>query len=155
MTKILSGERIGGRGKVRLGCSAVLFNPQRDQVLLTRRADNGQWCLPGGAVDPGESVSETCEREFFEETGLRVRTVRLIGVYSSRDQLVVYPDGNEVQIVVLSFEVQAVSGEMGLSRETTDIRFFPLTETAQMQLFHEHNQHILDAVAGKEAAFIR
>ncbi len=39
------------------------------QGALTRRADNGQWCLPGGHVDPGETVAESCRREVEEETG--------------------------------------------------------------------------------------
>jgi len=69
-TKVVYGDRIGKEGKLRLGCSAVLFGNERQSVLLTRRSDNGQWCLPGGMIDPGESVSEGCEREVFEETGL-------------------------------------------------------------------------------------
>ena len=155
MTKTLDGKRIGKRGTIRLGCSGVLFGPGRDQVLLTRRADNGEWCLPGGAIDPGESAAEACTREFFEETGLRVRVRRLTGVYSSPDQLVVYPDGKAVQIVALNFEVQADGGEPSPGPETTEVRFFSLVEAGRMELFHGHNQRIADAVADKEAAFIR
>ena len=155
MTKLIQGERAGRRGRIRLGCAGVLFDPQRTEVLLTRRADNGEWCLPGGAVDPGESVGEACEREFLEETGLRVHVLRLTSVYSSRDELVIYPDGNEVQIVVLGFEVELRGGAMGLSPETTDIRFFPLAEVARMRLFHSHNQLILEALERREATFLR
>jgi 8-oxo-dGTP pyrophosphatase MutT (NUDIX family) len=155
MTKTFDGERIGKHGTIRLGCSAVHFDPGRERVLLTRRADNGEWCLPGGGVDPGESVAEACEREVFEETGLRVHVKRLSGVYSSRDQLVVYPDGNAVQIVTLNFEVEEFGGELRLSAETTEARFFPLDEAGRMPLFHGHNQRIADAAADKEAAFIR
>jgi 8-oxo-dGTP pyrophosphatase MutT (NUDIX family) len=155
MTKLVRGERIGKQGSLRLGCSAVLFNPDRDQVLLTRRADNGQWCLPGGMIEPGESVAEACEREVFEETGLRVRVVRLTGVYSDPDLLTVYPDGNRAAVVTLNFEVEAFGGEPGLSEETTAIRFFTLKEIDAMELFHSHNLRIRDASAGREAAFIR
>ncbi|MGC8856762.1 MAG: NUDIX domain-containing protein, partial [Anaerolineae bacterium] len=101
MTQILFGERISKQGNLRIGCSAVIFDEQ-GRILLTRRADNGQWCLPGGAMEAGESVTETCEREVWEETGLRVRVLRLLGVYSNRDVLVIYPDGNRVQMVVLN-----------------------------------------------------
>jgi ADP-ribose pyrophosphatase YjhB (NUDIX family) len=154
-TKVLYGDRIGKQGKLRLGCSAVLFGKTRETVLLTRRSDNGQWCLPGGMIDPGESVAEGCEREVFEETGLRVRVVRLIGIYSNPDRLTVYPDGNKANVIVLSFEVGQVGGELGLSSETTDAQFFPVAEAVQMDLFHGHAEHIRDALVEQDEAFIR
>ena len=154
-TKVVQGERVGKQGKIRLGCSAVLFDENGESVLLTRRSDNGQWCLPGGMIDPGESVAEGCEREVREETGLDVRVVRLVGVYSDPNLLTIYPDGNAFQVIVLCFMVERLGGEMGLSNETTDIRFFPLPEALQADLFHGHAGHIQDAVAGQVAAFVR
>jgi ADP-ribose pyrophosphatase YjhB (NUDIX family) len=154
-TKVVYGERVARQGKVRLGCSAVLFNKTRETVLLTRRADNGQWCLPGGMIDPGESVSEGCEREVFEETGLRARVARLTGVYSNPNRLTVYPDGNRAHVIVLVFEVEQVGGELGLSDETTDARFFPVVEAVQMDLFHGHAEHIRDAMTRQDKAFIQ
>jgi ADP-ribose pyrophosphatase YjhB (NUDIX family) len=154
-TQVVFGERVARQGKLRLGCSSVLLDEKREKVLLTCRADNGQWCLPGGMIDPGESVSEGCEREVFEETGLRVRVVRLIGVYSDPNRLTVYPDGNKAHVIVLAFEVEQVGGELGLSDETTDARFFPVAEAVEMELFHGHAGHVRDALAAQAAAFIR
>ncbi len=154
-TKVVYGDRIGRQGELRLGCSAILFDNERQAVLLTRRADNGQWCLPGGKIDPGESVAEGCVREFFEETGLLVRVVRLVGVYSNPNRLIVYPEGNKAQVVVLNFEVEKLGGEMALSTETTGIQFFTVAEALQMDLFHSHTEHIRDALVGMDKAFIR
>jgi ADP-ribose pyrophosphatase YjhB (NUDIX family) len=153
MTRILYGDRIGKQGKIRLGCSAMLFDEARQRILLTRRADNSQWCLPGGMIDPGESISEGCEREVWEETGLRV--ARLTGVYSDPNRLTVYPDGNRAHVIVLAFEVEQVGGELGLSDETTDARFFPVVEAVHMDLFHGHAEHIRDAMTGQDKAFIQ
>ena len=155
MTHILYGNRIGKQGELRLGCSAVLFDEKREKILLTRRADNGMWCLPGGATEAGESVAEGCEREVLEETGLRVRVIRLTGVYSDPHNVVVYPDGNQTHTVVLNFEVELLSGEPGLSNETTGVDWFPVREAAEMDLFHGHAERVRDALAGQEAAFIR
>src|ERR671927_535856 len=94
MTQVLYGPRLSKQGQIRLGCSAAIFDEQ-GRILLTRRADNGQWCLPGGRMESGESAAEACEREVFEETGLTVHVKRLVGVYSYPDQLVVYPDGKK------------------------------------------------------------
>jgi 8-oxo-dGTP pyrophosphatase MutT (NUDIX family) len=154
-TKVLQGDRIGKQGTLRLGCSALLLNKSRTMVLLTRRADNGQWCLPGGMINPGESVAEGCEREVWEETGLRVQVVRLTGIYSNPNLLTVYPDGNKAYVIVLNFEVELLSGELGLSNETTDAKFFPVSAAVDMDLFHGHADHIRDALAGKKEAFIR
>lgn len=93
MAKYYEGDRIGRKGRLLLGCSATLFDEQRAKLLLTRRADNHRWCLPGGQVEAGESVTEACEREMWEETGLRVRVARLLGVYSSPHRLLEYADG--------------------------------------------------------------
>jgi len=154
-TRVVHGPRAARAGKIRLGCSAVLFSEGRDRVLLTRRRDNGQWCLPGGMVDPGETVAETCEREVHEETSLQVRVRRLIGLYSDPDQLVIYPDGNQVHIIVLSFEVELLAGKPVISGETLGVDYFPVAEAVQMDLFHGHAQHLRDALAGQEAAFVR
>lgn len=77
-----------------MGRAVVIFDEAWEKILLTRRDDNGQWCLPGGQMEPGESAAECCEREVLEETGLRVHVRRLIGVFSSPDRLYTYPDGN-------------------------------------------------------------
>jgi 8-oxo-dGTP pyrophosphatase MutT (NUDIX family) len=155
MTKIIHGDRLSKQGQLRLGCSAVLFDETRTKVLLTRRKDNGSWCLPGGMIEPGETVSECCVREVWEETGLRVRVLRLTGVYSDPDTLVVYPDGNQAFIIVINFVVEFVGGKPGLSSETIDLGWFSVSEAVEMDLFHGHAQHLRDALAEQEAAFIR
>jgi 8-oxo-dGTP pyrophosphatase MutT (NUDIX family) len=155
MTKVLFGDRLGRNGKLRLGCSATLFDPTYKKILLTRRTDNGDWCLPGGGVEPGESVAEAAERETWEETGLRVGVIRLVGVYSNPHQLIEYADGNKAFIVALNFEVRLLGGAMALSNETTDIGFFTLQEIEDMKLLGNHKQRIQDAIEMQDAAFIR
>ncbi len=155
MTQILFGNRIGKQGKIRLGCAAILFDRDRNKVLLTRRLDNGQWCLPSGIVEPGESVSETCVRETREETGLDVQVKRFISVFSSPDRLVIYADGNKNQFVVLAFEVGLVGGELGLSNETTAAGYYSMAEIEQMDIFPHHRQFVMDALVGKDGVFIR
>ena len=143
MTQVFYGPRISKQGKIRLGCSAAVLDGQ-GRILLTKRSDNGQWCLPGGAVDPGETVSEACEREVLEETGLQVRVKRLIGIYSYSDQLVVYPDGNKILVVALHFEVEATGGEAGLSNEVSDFGYFSLEQMEGLEFLGRHKERILD-----------
>ena len=155
MIKILLGERIGKQGSIRLGCAAVLFDATRKKVLLTRRADNGQWCLPSGGVEAGETVAEACERETLEETGLQVRVKRLISISSNPDRLVVYEDGGQFQIVSLAFEVEAIGGKIRLSDETVDVGFFLNAEALNMDILLHHRDFIRDVLTETDAAFIR
>ncbi|MDD2921396.1 MAG: NUDIX domain-containing protein [Anaerolineales bacterium] len=150
MTQILYGDRFGKEGELRLGCSATIFDSKREKVLLTQRADNGRWCLPGGRMESGESAAEACEREVWEETGLKVRVTRLIGVYSNPDQLVIYPDGNKAFFVVLSFEAEIVSGELSLSDETTAYGYFTLQEMESMPMHGQHKNRVEDSLRGGE-----
>ena len=154
MTQVIYGKQIGKQGKIRLGCSAAIFD-NAGRVLLTKRTDNGQWCLPGGGVDSGESVAEAVIREVFEETGLNVRVKRLVGVYSHSDQLVVYKDGNKAFIVAIHFEVELIGGELGLSNETTDFGYFTVDEMETMQMLGRHKERVLDAVQNLREAVIK
>ena len=155
MAKFIYGDRIGATAQLRIGCAATIFDAARERILLTRRTDNGRWCLPGGAVEAGESVEETCVREVREETGLEVRVTRLIGVYSSPDFVVVYSDGNRWQIIALSFEAEVIGGELGLSDETTEFGYFTPDEIKQMDVMDNHVQRIADALAAQSQAFLR
>ena len=146
MTQILYGPRLGKEGQLRVGCSAVIFDEKREKVLLTQRTDNRRWCLPGGHMESGESAAEACEREVWEETGLKVRATRLLGVYSNPDQLVIYKDGNKAFFVVLNFEVQVLEGELGLSDETTAFGWFSLEEMETMPIHANHKIRVEDAL---------
>ena len=151
MTQILYGPRLGKEGQLRVGCSAVIFDEKREKVLLTQRTDNRRWCLPGGHMEAGESAAEACEREVWEETGLKVRATRLLGVYSNPDQLVIYKDGNKAFFVVLNFEVQVLEGELGLSDETTAFGWFSLEEMETMPIHANHKIRVEDALLGGDA----
>ena len=155
MAKIMTGHRVGQNGTIRVGCSAVIFHKDREKILLTRREDNNQWCLPGGGMEPGENASETCIREVEEETGLQVRIKRLIGVYTTPDELIVYRDGNKIQLVALCFEAEIVGGELRLSSETTEYGYFSYQEIQGLDLLSNHARRIEDAYSEKITTFIR
>lgn len=155
MAKIITGHRVGQNGTIRVGCSAVIFDKDREKILLTRREDNNQWCLPSGGMEPGESASEACIREVDEETGLQVAIKRLIGVYTTPHELVVYQDGNKIQLVALCFEAEIVGGELQLSPETTEYGYFSYQEIQALDLLLNHAQRIKDAYSGKTTTFIR
>ena len=154
MSTLKFGERIGKEGVLRPGASALVFDEAREKILLTRRADNGRWCLPGGEMDPGESAAEACAREVLEETGLEVQVTKLVGVYTTPDLLIEYPDGNKIQPVAFSFEVEITGGKLTLSDETTEFGWYTLAEMEALDIMENHVQRIRDAVKNRpEAVF--
>jgi ADP-ribose pyrophosphatase YjhB (NUDIX family) len=155
MAQVLYGERIGKTGAILLGCSATIFDSTGQKVLLTRRKDNGQWCLPGGRMEAGESAAEACAREVVEETGLRVRVGRLIGVYSNPNRLIEYADGNRFHVVAMNFEAEPVGGTLGLSDETTDYGYFAQADIESLDVMEHHRERIEDAFACQQAPFVR
>jgi len=155
MAEVIRGDRIGKTAALSPSCCAVIFDTERDRILLTRRTDNGIWCLPGGAMDSGESSAEACAREVLEETGLIVTVDHLVGIYSSPHMIVRYKDGNQVQGVTLCFVAVPVGGELGLSDETTDVGYYTRDEMRSMDVWQHQLQRIDDAISGQPAAFIR
>jgi len=113
--------------EIRLSVSAVVRRePGGCEILLMQRSDNGHWGLPGGYVEPGESVVEACAREVQEETGWTVEVGRLLGVYSDpARQVIDYGGGSRVQAVNLCFDARALEpGEPTTPEETLRIEFF-------------------------------
>lgn len=109
----------------KLACAGLLFRD--DSVLLVRRArppQKGFWCLPGGFMDRGETAEEACEREFREETGLKVKTNGLFGLYS-------YPG---YEVVVAIFRVEIIEGELKPNPEVTEFRWFRARDIPWLEL---------------------
>ncbi len=106
-------------------------------------------------MEPGESLSEACAREVWEETGLQVRVGRLIGVYSNPHRLIEYGNGRRYSIVVLSFVAEPTGGTLGISDETTECGYFSRAEMTSMDIMETSHERIEDAFAIQEAAFIR
>lgn len=129
-----------------LGCSAVVFDDDRRKVLLTRRTDNGRWCLPGGALDPGETVTESCIREVLEETGLDVEVVRLAGVYSDPHRLIEYADGHRFHLISLNFETRVVGGALRESEETSEFLWASPEKLSEVDLMEHHVERVADAL---------
>ncbi|MGH2350954.1 MAG: NUDIX domain-containing protein [Chloroflexota bacterium] len=111
------------------------------QVLPQQRKDSGTWCLPGGAVEAGESLAQAAVREVLEETGLIVRLTRLVGVYSQPK----WRAGGGHDIL---FAADPVGGRLRPSPdESLDASFFNV-EALPEPLLWWHQRQLLDALAG-------
>ena len=138
---------------IRPSVSAVIWKDGR--LLLQKRSDGGQWGLPGGSVEIGESVTEAIRREVREETGFTVEVGRLVGVYSDPAfQVVQYPDGRVWHYVNLCFECAILDGVCETSAETLALDFFN-PDQFPVTLLSMHRIRIEDALTRTVEPFIR
>ena len=111
--------------RVRVGAGVIVLD-SRGWILLEKRSDCGMWGLPGGRIEPGESVTEAAVREVKEETGLNVEITRLLGVYSEPESHIVtfLDNGDVVHLVDILLEAKIRSGELSISSESEALHFF-------------------------------
>lgn len=107
----------------RLSVHAVIGSA--DGVLLLRATySDGAWGLPGGALEPGETVHEALSRECLEEIGCDVRVVHLTGIYHH----------TAVNSHAILFRCELPEGaSITLSDEHAEWRYVPLTELSAVQ----------------------
>jgi len=111
--------------------SGIVYD-ERDRVLLVQQATDGVWSAPGGSVDPEETPADAVVREVWEETGLYVAPVRLLGVYGGPSCVVTYPNGDRTAYVMTVFECEARSGTLrATSDETTAAAFVGAAELSR------------------------
>jgi ADP-ribose pyrophosphatase YjhB (NUDIX family) len=99
------------------------------EILLIRRTDNGNWAVPGGAVDLGESVAQAAVRETLEESGIECAITRLVGIYSDSRHVILYTSNGEArQEFSIVLTARAVSGQPTPSSESSEVRWVPEAE---------------------------
>ena len=143
-------ELIGTR---ELWLPAVIAVVRRgDEILLTRRADNGEWAPVTGILDPGEEPATGAAREALEETGVVVTVDRLASVGASPQ--VVHGNGDLGVYLDLTFACTWVSGEARVADdENVDVRWWPAAALPPMSQWLR--ERIDDVLAGETAARYR
>lgn len=114
---------------------------QENAVLLIQRKDFEVWGLPSGEIEAGETPAQAAIRETYEETGLTVRLIRLVGLYTIPQMSL----GNQTNAV---FAAEIVSGRLeNITDETVNAAFFT-QDTLPENLIWWTRQRVLDALAG-------
>lgn len=124
------------------GVGAVVLRD--DHVLMIQRGKPprlGQWSLPGGLHEVGETAEEACIREVMEETGIEVRIERLI----DHVNVIQHDDDGRVKVhyLLLDFLAVPVGGRLQAGDDAADARWVPLTEIDALNLWTETHRMIL------------
>jgi 8-oxo-dGTP pyrophosphatase MutT (NUDIX family) len=129
--------------------AGVLAVDGAGRVLLQRRRDTGQWAIPMGKQEFGETVTQCAVRETEEETGVRVEVTGLLGVYSDPGHIVYYDsDGEtrqEYEVILLG---RPVSGEPTANDEASAAGWYAPGELAALDIHPTQRRQLRDWLDG-------
>lgn len=117
-----------------IGVGAIII--QNGLVLLARRASEplrGQWSIPGGMLELGETLRAGAEREALEETGLHVRAGEVVDVF---DSIIAGEQAAAPQFhyVIIDFLCEVTGGELRAGSDASDVRWFAQQELPTLGL---------------------
>jgi 8-oxo-dGTP diphosphatase len=116
-----------------IGVGAVIA--EQGRVLLVKRGKApllGEWSIPGGMLELGETLRHGAEREAIEETGQIVRATEMLGVFER-----VVPDEEKrtmYHYVLIDFLCEKISGELCASGDAADAQWFTLEQVNRLSL---------------------
>lgn len=119
-------------------------------ILLQQRRDTGQWALPGGKQELGETPSQCAVRECEEETGILAEITGFLGVYSDPNHLIEYlSDGEVRQEYEVTFVGRPVSGVPTANEEATAVRWIEPTALDGYDVHPTMRRQLDDYLAGR------
>lgn len=127
-----------------VGVGGILFQDER--VLLVKRGREparGQWSIPGGAVDTGETLRQAVAREMMEETGIQIEPVALVKIL---DRIFRDDQGRVMYHYVLAdFLCRCLGGELRAGSDASDARFIPIADLASLDIIPSTRAVIYEA----------
>ncbi len=106
-----------------VGADAAIFDSS-GRILLMKRIDNSKWCLPCGLVETGESPEQGAIREAREETGLEVKILELVGVYTRLPNI----EYGLYSLVSMVYLCEIIGGTLQGSHEDLGLQYWKLEE---------------------------
>ena len=115
---------------------------ENGRALLIKRGSEplrGEWSIPGGTLELGETLQEGVARELLEETGLEVRVLELIEVFDrifpeQTPQVSVEKPRPRFHFVIVDYLCERISGEARAASDVTDVAFASEAELSQYRL---------------------
>ena len=126
----------------------VIVENEQGEILLIQRSDNGNWALPGGAIDIGESLTQAAIREVQEETGITCQITGLVGIYTDPKHIIYYTSHGEArQECSILFTARPTGGTLTPSNESRQVRWIPRDRILDLTMDRSMRmrvQHYLD-----------
>ena len=113
-----------GHSPIMVTAAMCIIYDKEKGILLEKRTDNGMWCVPGGALELGETLDEALKREVKEETSLDIFNPKLFDVKAGVHM--VYPNNDEVYYTDVVYEINEYEGELKPDEESKELVWVPI-----------------------------
>ena len=113
-----------GHSPIMVTAAMCIIYDKEKGILLEKRTDNGMWCVPGGALELGETLEEALRREVKEETSLEIYNLKLFDVKAGVHM--VYPNKDEVYYTDVVYEINEYEGELKPDSESKELVWTPI-----------------------------
>ncbi len=134
------------RHVIGVGVVVLRNGPKGVEVLLIRRGKaprRGEWSIPGGQQEPGETVRETAAREIEEETGLILENLTLVDVVDAFKKN--ETDGDDIHWTLIDFCAWVNNGAARAGSDAAEVRWVPMSELNDYDLWGETYRVIANA----------
>jgi 8-oxo-dGTP pyrophosphatase MutT (NUDIX family) len=126
-------RRAMGKTRLLVPSVAAIIRDEANRLLLVHKTDES-WSLPAGAIEPGETPEEAVIREVREETGYECERVQLMSAVGGPQFRYVYPNGDEVEYLVLLY--RCLGKFQSLPSDTEEVK--------SLAYFHRHEMPVLE-----------
>ena len=126
-------SKVGHEPIINVGATILVFNENKE-LLLNLRSDTNDWGIPGGGKELNETLEECAIRELKEETNLDTSDLELVTVLSGNEYYYKYPNNDEVDCVIILYQVKKYSGKLNINDgESTKLKFFSLDNLPELE----------------------
>jgi ADP-ribose pyrophosphatase YjhB (NUDIX family) len=133
----------------------VIVVNEGGKILMIRRTDNGNWAVPGGAIDLGESLVDAAIRETREESGIDCEITGLVGIYTNPRHVILYTSDGEVrQEFSIVLTARPRSGQPRPSSETSHVAWLDPAEIDGLPMHPSMRQRVSHYLDGRTQPYL-
>jgi ADP-ribose pyrophosphatase YjhB (NUDIX family) len=134
--------------------TSAIVTDDRGRILLQRRADSGNWALPGGGMEMTESLTGSVIREVKEETGYDIEVTGLVGTYTDPRHIIAYTDGEVRRQFNICYTARIVGGHLAISDESTEIRFIDPDDLPSLRMHHTQQLRLRHYLENRDRPYL-